>query len=136
MPVPVSNFSFLVVLLLIVLQIHAVYTPKQRENLGKSQHLPYIRTTHTHHINMTGENHLSTPIYLYNSLSIPSCADHSGRAVKGMNCLRSLERWDYVFESNSRHGCLYVRLFCVCVVLRLCKNIQKLKERPGPNKGP
>jgi hypothetical protein len=35
-----------------------------------------------------------------------------------MNCLRSLERLDRRFESHSRHGCLYVRLFCVCVLLR------------------
>jgi hypothetical protein len=34
-----------------------------------------------------------------------------------MNCIRSLERWDRGFESHSRHGCLCVRLFCVCVVL-------------------
>jgi hypothetical protein len=33
----------------------------------------------------------------------------------GMNCLRSLERWDSGFESHSTHGSL--RLFCVCVVL-------------------
>jgi hypothetical protein len=33
-------------------------------------------------------------------------ADHSGRAVEGMNCLRSPERWDHEFESRSRHGCL------------------------------
>jgi hypothetical protein len=44
-------------------------------------------------------------------------ADHSGRAVWGMNCLRSLERWDRGFESYSRHGCLYGHLFCVCIVL-------------------
>jgi hypothetical protein len=40
-------------------------------------------------------------------------ADHSGRAVWGMNCLRSLESWDRGFEYHSRHGCLC--LFCVCV---------------------
>jgi hypothetical protein len=45
-------------------------------------------------------------------------ADHSGRPVCSMNCLRSLERWDRGFELHSRHGCLYcVRLFIVCVVL-------------------
>jgi hypothetical protein len=44
-------------------------------------------------------------------------ADHSGRAVYGTNCLRSLGRWGCRFESHSRHGCLYVRFFCVCVVL-------------------
>jgi hypothetical protein len=45
-------------------------------------------------------------------------ADHSGRAVYGMYCLRSLERWDRGFESHSSYGCLYcVRLFCICVVL-------------------
>jgi hypothetical protein len=38
-------------------------------------------------------------------------ADHSGRVVKGRNCLRSLERWDRGFRSH----CVY--LFCVCVVL-------------------
>jgi hypothetical protein len=26
--------------------------------------------------------------------------DHNGRAVKGMNCLLSLERWDRGFESR------------------------------------
>jgi hypothetical protein len=36
---------------------------------------------------------------------------------KGMNCLRSLALWDRGFESHSTHGCLCVRLFCVCVVL-------------------
>jgi hypothetical protein len=41
------------------------------------------------------------------------CADHSGRAVYGMKCLRPLEHWHRGFESHSRHGCL--RLFCVCV---------------------
>jgi hypothetical protein len=44
-------------------------------------------------------------------------ADHSGRAVYGMNCFRSLERWDRGIESHSRHGCVCVRLFCVCVGL-------------------
>jgi hypothetical protein len=44
-------------------------------------------------------------------------ANHSGRAVYGMNCLCLLECWDRGFESHSRHGCLCVRLFCVCVVL-------------------
>jgi ABC-type Fe3+-siderophore transport system permease subunit len=34
-----------------------------------------------------------------------------------MNCLLSLERRDRGFESHSRHGCLCVRLFCICVVL-------------------
>jgi hypothetical protein len=47
-------------------------------------------------------------------------ADHSGHAVLGMNCLRSLESWDRVFEPHSRLGCLWdvcVLLFCVCVVM-------------------
>jgi hypothetical protein len=44
-------------------------------------------------------------------------AGDGGRAVPGMNCLRTLERWDHGFESHSRHACLCVRLFCVCVVL-------------------
>jgi hypothetical protein len=41
-------------------------------------------------------------------------ADHSGCAV-----FARFERWDRGFESHSRHGCLCVRLFCVCVVLRV-----------------
>jgi hypothetical protein len=41
-------------------------------------------------------------------------ADHSGRAVYAMNCLRSLQRWDRGFESHSRHGCvLYAFILCV-----------------------
>jgi hypothetical protein len=33
-----------------------------------------------------------------------------------MNCLHSLKRWDHGFEHHSKHGCLCVRLFYVCVV--------------------
>jgi hypothetical protein len=40
-----------------------------------------------------------------------------------MNCLRSLERWDRGFESHSRHWCLRVRLFYVCVVLCVCSGL-------------
>jgi hypothetical protein len=67
-----------------------------------------------------------------------------------MNCLRSLGHWDRGFESHSRHGCLYVLSFCVCVVLCVGSShatgwsliqgaqltvyrITKLKKRPGPN---
>jgi hypothetical protein len=71
-----------------------------------------------------------------------------------MNCLPSLGRWDRGFESHSRHGCLCLRLFCVCVVLCVGsglatglsliqgvlpsvkkKMITELKNRPGPSKG-
>jgi hypothetical protein len=75
-------------------------------------------------------------------------ADHSGRAVWGINRLRSLERWDRGFESHSRHGCLY----SVCVFLRVGSGlatgwspvqgvlptlyrIKKLKKVPRSNKG-
>jgi hypothetical protein len=34
-------------------------------------------------------------------------ADHNGRAVCGMKCLRLPKRWDRGFESHSRHGCQY-----------------------------
>jgi hypothetical protein len=43
--------------------------------------------------------------------------DHSGRAVWGINCLRSLEHWDRGIESHSRY--VYVCLYSVCVVLRV-----------------
>jgi hypothetical protein len=46
-----------------------------------------------------------------------------------MNCLRSLERWDRGFESRSRHGCLCVRLFCVCVV-RPCEGLSTRSRSP------
>jgi hypothetical protein len=49
------------------------------------------------------------------ALSPPS-ADHSGRAVSGINCLLSLERWDRGFEFHLGMD-VCVRLFCVCVVL-------------------
>jgi hypothetical protein len=41
-------------------------------------------------------------------------ADHNGRAVYGMNCLRSLERRDRGFESHSRYGYLFVFILCLC----------------------
>jgi hypothetical protein len=40
-------------------------------------------------------------------------ADDSGRAVWGMNCLRSLEHWDRGFEYQSRNGCLFVFILCL-----------------------
>jgi hypothetical protein len=40
-------------------------------------------------------------------------ADHSGREVWGVNCLRSLERWDRGFQSHSRNGCLCAFVLCV-----------------------
>jgi hypothetical protein len=46
-------------------------------------------------------------------------ADHSGRVVWGMNCLRSLERWDLGFESHSSYGCLPVFIMCLCKVAAL-----------------
>jgi hypothetical protein len=65
-------------------------------------------------------------------------ADHNDSSVYGMRCLGSLGRWEpqypkshpanykkikiYTscycgFETKSRHGCLCIRLFCVCFVL-------------------
>jgi hypothetical protein len=45
--------------------------------------------------------------------------DHSGVAVKGMNCLRSLESWNREFESHSRHG--YQCAFILCLCCFLCR---------------
>jgi hypothetical protein len=56
--------------------------------------------------------------YILLSSQLP-CTIHSIRAVWCMNCLRPFGRWDHGFESHSRHGCLCVRLFCVCLVLCL-----------------
>jgi hypothetical protein len=53
-------------------------------------------------------------------------ADHSGRTVWGINCLRSLEHWDHGFESHSRYGCL--RLFCVCVSSGLATDWSTVQE--------
>jgi hypothetical protein len=52
--------------------------------------------------------------YIY-TLVASIIADHSGRAVEGMNCLRSLEIWDRGFESHSRHGCVFI--LCSCAIL-------------------
>jgi hypothetical protein len=41
-------------------------------------------------------------------------ADHSGRAVEGMNRLRLLEHWRRGFESHSRHGYPCVFMLCSC----------------------
>jgi hypothetical protein len=35
-----------------------------------------------------------------------------------MNCLSPLENVGREFKSQSGHGCLCMRLFCVCIVLR------------------
>jgi hypothetical protein len=80
-------------------------------------------------------------------------AHHSGRAVWGTKCFRSLESWDRRFKSHSRHACLYcVPLLCVCVALcagsglamglspikgvqQIVYMIKKLKKRPRHNEG-
>jgi hypothetical protein len=41
-------------------------------------------------------------------------ADHSGRAVKGMNRHCPLEHWDCGFEFHLRHGCLCAFIPCLC----------------------
>jgi hypothetical protein len=58
-------------------------------------------------------------IYLYNHyLEQIRIFKSRSQWQRGINHLRSLERWSRRFKSHSRHGCLYcVRLFCVCVVL-------------------
>jgi hypothetical protein len=41
-------------------------------------------------------------------------ADHSGRAVWVIKCLRSLEHCDRGFESHLKHGCLFAFILCLC----------------------
>jgi hypothetical protein len=91
---------------------------------------------------------LMQTIYAFNIiLHYLLTADHNGRAVWGMNSLRSLEHWDRGFESRSRHGCLCV-FIVLCVgrsletglspvqgVLLTVYRIKKLWKRPRPNKG-
>jgi hypothetical protein len=52
-------------------------------------------------------------------------AGHSSRVVQGMNCLRSLGRWNRGFVSRSGHGYLVCVcfFFCVCVVLCLGRGL-------------
>jgi hypothetical protein len=89
-----------------------------------------------------------TPSLFYSVTTIR--ADHSGRAVWGMNCLRSLERRDRRFESQPRHRCLCAFILCFCSVckqrpcyalippvpgvLPIVYRIKKLKKRPRSNK--
>jgi hypothetical protein len=61
--------------------------------------------------------------YLYDAICLS--ADHSGRAVEGINCLHLLQHWHHRFESHLRHGYLYVRLFCVCVVMCIGSGLTK-----------
>jgi hypothetical protein len=61
--------------------------------------------------------YISPCIYVYVTfyeLYCVSSADHSGRAFWGMNCLRSLERWDRGFESRLRHRSLCAFILCLC----------------------
>jgi hypothetical protein len=121
-------------------------------------HKPNSRPLHL----LISSNERLTPVDCYywfrmwlNSIRIyvSVTADHGGRAVWGMNCLRSLERLDRVFESHSKHGCLCVRLFCVFVVVcsssalatgghssndsyRLCKKgLRNWRRGQGPTNG-
>jgi hypothetical protein len=46
-------------------------------------------------------------------------ADHSGRAVWGMNCIRPLKHWGHVFKSHLRHGllCSFILYLCCPVCM-------------------
>jgi hypothetical protein len=56
--------------------------------------------------------------------------DHSGRAVKGMNCLRPLVRWAREFESHLRRGCL-----CAFILFVLsCVQVAALRWADPPFK--
>jgi hypothetical protein len=50
----------------------------------------------------------------FHSVMLEQLAYHSGRAVQGMNCLRSLKHWGRGFETHSRHGCLCAFILCLC----------------------
>jgi hypothetical protein len=41
-------------------------------------------------------------------------ADHSGRAVEGMNCFHPFERWDRGFQLKLSHGYLCAYILCLC----------------------
>jgi hypothetical protein len=59
-------------------------------------------------------------IYLFIQVCIRICiADHSGRAGQGVKCLRSLEQWNYGFESHLKHKCLFAFNLCLCQVAAL-----------------
>jgi hypothetical protein len=60
-----------------------------------------------------------------------SIADLSGRAVYGMNCFRSLERWDRRLESHSRDGCLCVFILCLCCYVCRYRPCDELIPRPS-----
>jgi hypothetical protein len=61
----------------------------------------------------------------------PPLRDHSGRAVKGMNCLRLLEYWNRAFESHLRHG--YLCAFLSVLVLP-CVQVGALRRADPPSK--
>jgi hypothetical protein len=52
--------------------------------------------------------------YNYKALTVQYLASHIDRAVCDMKYLRPLENWDRVFESLSRHECLFVYFLCSC----------------------
>jgi hypothetical protein len=57
-------------------------------------------------------------------------ADHSGRAVCDLNCLRSLEHWDRGLESHFRNGCL-----CAFILPVLsCVQVAALRRADPPSK--
>jgi hypothetical protein len=103
---------------------------------------------------MASKSLFCTALYEYILYTILfNISDPSGRAIKGINCLRSLECRDRGFESHSRLCCLYrARLFCVSVllfvgrcpesgwfpvqgVLPVMYRIKKLKKRSRSNRG-
>jgi hypothetical protein len=72
--------------------------------------LPCILMTRQQHI------HVLSFLCVYFQTNLLT-ADHSGRAVYGMKCLRPLEHWDRKFESHSRCRCLSTFiLFVWCCV--------------------
>jgi hypothetical protein len=76
--------------------------------------------------------------YWFNICSKSSAVDQSGRAVWGMNCLRSLKHCGRGFESHSRHGCLCAFILCLCCPVcrkRLCGGLISRPRSPTESLG-
>jgi hypothetical protein len=90
------------------------------------QHCPLYFTSHFNGTSRYNSGY--TMSYVNRQLNLLALSDHSGGAVKGMNCLRSLELSDHGFESHLRHGYLFVFILCSCWVAALRRADHSSKE--------
>jgi hypothetical protein len=116
----IRNLTFLYLLGINTNTFPGLPVRKLHSNKINSKQSGLIIHSFIHSFNHSSVNHsfmllpdsnvLFTELLKYSGWWTRYFVDHGGCT----NCLPSLEHWDRGFESQSRHGCLFAFILCLC----------------------